>query len=91
MDHINFHGRGHNSRNPRDLARNIVCDAAVAVLRATGANPSSLKVQAAMNRATDRAITQITEHDSDTRRRAIEEVREAWAARQSAAQLELDV
>jgi hypothetical protein len=44
-----------------------------------------------MTRATDRAIAQIAEHDSDTRHRAIQEVREAWAARQSAAQLELDV
>jgi hypothetical protein len=68
---------------PQELARRIVCDAAVAVLDAASVKTFSCKIQVAMNHATDRAIAKILRHDAETRHRTIKEIRarvyDVWA------------
>jgi hypothetical protein len=57
-----------------DIARGIVCDASVSVLDAVGADPSDIKVQVAMNRATDRAIERLARLDAALRCQVIREI-----------------
>jgi hypothetical protein len=77
----------------QEVAYAIVCDASLAALAATGANPSSINIQVAMAGTTDRAIAMIEQRDGATRQATIKAIRcrarEVWAGEPF--QLELDL